>query len=188
MNSELLTDEQAQEPKVECELEPSDNGSSKDASLMPGWEQCPLCPGHLDESYSFRWNHLLDAKVCHGCSYDLDDFFFRNSERPLVSDGYSYEDSQMGLLEMLTGLNFQQLKFKHLVNKIFELNDYTPDYVDGIDFLAMPECELRILNKRLDDEFLDIIEANKKTTRDKDSKFDNLAFNSLSKVIKENPA
>lgn len=188
MGNEILTDKQVQKLNNEFEQTYHKKESIQDDSLIAGWQHCQLCPDHLDESDSFRWNHLLDAQVCHGCSYDIHFALVGEDERPLVSAGYDYADTFMGLLEQLTGQTFHQLKFRHLKEEIKVRTGVAPEYLDGIEFLNMTEPELRLLNKRLDVELLNIIDSTRKTDSATAAKFDNLAFECLSKKIKENPA
>jgi hypothetical protein len=141
-------------------------------SLKPGWQKCPLCHDHLDESDGFRWDHLLNDNVCQGCSYELYYALVGEDERPLVSEGYNYSDTQIGKLEQLTGQTFHQLRFRQLTEEIKAYLGAAPEYLNGINFLTLPESELRLLNKRLDDELLDIIETKENTSPDTNSKFD----------------
>jgi hypothetical protein len=121
-------------------------------SLTPEDRQCPLCPGHKDED--FEWNNLLNAPVCLGCSYDIHNGFVGFGERP-TSEQYNHADT-IERIEQLTGQSFQQLKFQHLINKIEEFTGKKPEFVNGITFQDIPDSELRILNKQLDDEMYKI--------------------------------
>jgi hypothetical protein len=166
MSNELLTDNQVQKMNKDIGLTAFKKESIQDDSLKTSWQHCPLCPGHLDESDGFRWNHLLNDQVCLGCSYDIHFALVGEAERPLVSAGYDYSETFMGLLEQLTGQTFHQLKFRHLKEEKKSRTGATPNYVTGIDFLALPESELRLLNKRLDDELNDIIETEENAASD----------------------
>jgi len=166
----MLNEDQILIMNKEFVIRESQEESIQDDSLTPGWQRCPLCPGHLDESDSFIWHHLLNAKVCHGCSYDIHYALVGEEERPLVSERHNYSDSQIGLLEQFTGQTFHQLKFRHLIEEIKAYEGAVPEYVIGIDFLTMPESELRLLNKRLDYELMAIFETKKNATSDADSK------------------
>lgn len=166
----MLSSKQVQELNIEFGFKASEEELNHGDSLPPGWEQCPLCPGHLDESCGFIWNDLLSANVCHGCSYDIHYALVGEEERPLVSEGYKYSESQIGLLEQLTGQTFHQLKFRHLTDVIKKYTGTAPDYITDINFLTMPEPELRLLNKRLDEELRAITEAKNDASSDEDIK------------------
>ena len=155
--------------------------------LITAWQQCPLCPGHLDESDGFRWNDLLNAPVCHGCSYDIHFALVGEDERPLVSPGHNYSDTNMGRLEQLTGQTFHQLKYRHLREEIISRSGTEPEYVTGIDFMALSDSELRLVNKCLDDELLELIET-RRVAHDEVSKFENFVFEGLKKDVKGDAA
>jgi len=151
-----LIDKQVHKNYKELEFEAPEGESIQEESLNSGWEQCPLCPGHLDESDSFEWYQVLNAKVCKACTYEIHNGFINWVERP-TSDRYNHAET-IERIEQLTGLTFQQLKYQHLREKIVEWSGADPETLCNVAFHDLDDSELRTLNKKLDEEFRKLVE------------------------------
>jgi len=129
-------------------------------SFLDGFSyQCPLCPGHIDEEDDFEWSKLLEDLICRGCTHDINNGFVGWDDKP-TPEQYNHTDT-IERIEEITGRNFQQLKFQHMIDKIIEWSGSLPEAYRGILFLDMPDPWLRVLNKELDREFLRLVENNR---------------------------
>ncbi len=182
MNGKLLTGELIQELNVEFGLLSSTDNQIPEEPSVPECTQCPLCPDHKD--YDFVWSTFLSTHICHGCSYDIYNGLYGWAEKP-TEENYNHSDTIDHLMEQ-TGLSFQQLKFKYLLDD-FELGtSFKPPFAKGIMFQDIHDSELNNLNMQLDDEIGKILEIrNQKTKIEAEGVFDNLVFKDISKSIKE---
>jgi hypothetical protein len=178
MNDSLLSDNQVQELNQEFGFDAH--------NVEPEGHRCPLCPDHKD--FDFVWYDLLDAMVCVSCTYDLY-YDLMEDDRPSVNVGCDYANTNIGLLEKLTGQTFHQLRFRQLFGLIVKYYGAVPDHINGTlaaEYLHMPELDLRIINKLLCDEVKDFNwERERIADTENQRVFDNLVFNDLSKTIKE---
>lgn len=152
----FLTDKQVHKHNKKFKMEVPEGELIQEELLISGWEQCPLCPGHLDESDSFEWYQLLNTKVCKACTYEIHNGLINWPERP-TSDRYSHAVT-IERIEQLTGLTFQQLKYQHLREKIVEWSGADPVTLRNVAIQDLDDSELRTLNKKLDREFRKIVE------------------------------
>jgi len=150
----MLNEKRVRELNKSFELE--DTGISLPDDYWSVDYQCPLCPGYIEDEGDFAWSKLLDDLICLGCSHDIQNGFVGWDDKP-TPEQYNHADT-IERIEHITGMTFQQLKFKYLQDKILEWGGEIPEVYRGILFLDMPDSWLRVLNKQLDREFLMLVE------------------------------
>lgn len=153
----MLDEKQIRELNKKFEFE--DSGISLPDDYWSVDYQCPLCPGHVDNEDDFAWSKLLDDLICIGCSHDIQNGFVGWSDKP-TPEQYNHADT-IERIEQITGLTFQQLKFKYMQDKIVEWGGKVPEVYRDIVSLDMPDSWLKVSNKQLDREFLKLVEANR---------------------------
>ena len=79
---------------------------------VPDGTRCPLCPDHQDEEDNFAWSELMQSPICWGCTYDIY-YGFQGFDDSPTPDEYN-NAATIALILLLTGLNFQQAKFKYM--------------------------------------------------------------------------
>lgn len=158
---QILDGKQVRELNKKFELE--DTGISLPDDYWSVDYQCPLCPGHVDNEDDFAWSKLLDAPTCRGCTYDIHNGFVGWDDKP-TSEQYNHADT-IEKLEQLTGRTFQQLKFQYLRDKIIEWSGTAPELTKDVVIQGMADSDLRDLNKKLNHNFLEIVESKKGKTK-----------------------
>lgn len=153
----MLDEKQVRELNKKFEVE--DTGISIPDDYWTIDYKCPLCPGHVDNEEDLAWSKLLDDLICFGCTHDIQNGFVGWDDKP-TPEQYNHADT-IERIEHITGLTFQQLKFKYMQDKIIEWGGKVPEAYRGIAFLDMPDSWLKVANIQLDREFLILVEKNR---------------------------
>ncbi|QWV94668.1 hypothetical protein KP004_05675 [Geomonas oryzisoli] len=115
---------------------------------VPKGYRCPLCPEHQDDEDDFCWSDLLQAPVCHSCTYEIVNGFEGWSEAP-TPDQYNHTESITRIME-LTGLTFQQAKFKFMRRHVSDWAGTVPEEMQAADLSLLTDDQLKEWNAILD--------------------------------------
>ena len=110
--------------------------------------KCPLCPDHWDEPEHFVWSELLNAAICHGCTYDIHNGFLGFDDWPQPRE-YNNAAS-MQRISKLTGLTFQQAKFYYLRSWLLDSKRKISRTIKAFNPLRAAKADLHALNIKLD--------------------------------------
>jgi len=130
---------------------------------VPKGHKCPLCPDHQDDEDEFVWSDLLQTQICLSCPYDIVNGIEGWVEAPMPEQ-YNHADT-IALILQLTGLTFQQAKFKFMRHHVEEWSGSVPEKIKNADVAQLTDQELRMWNAAFDAQMVKLRSKKKRRPR-----------------------